>query len=146
MIIFSGVGYGYSDLYCFTKDFHTISLWILLFVVMFYIVIKLSGIFSPSQAKGEAHQPSQKIENPGFSFQPPSSSNLSLQSEAMMTYLETTDISLEKVEVVAGDVTLLHDITYHMKHSELTAVIGPSGAGKSTIIKVHLNYQNNCTQ
>jgi iron complex transport system ATP-binding protein len=44
-------------------------------------------------------------------------------------------LSLEHVNIVRGEATVLHDIHLHIRRGEHIAILGPNGCGKSTLIK-----------
>lgn len=44
-------------------------------------------------------------------------------------------IETDKVSVVLGSRRILHDIDFHARSGEVTAIVGPNGSGKSTFLK-----------
>jgi iron complex transport system ATP-binding protein len=54
----------------------------------------------------------------------------------VMSFDTNPIIKCEKVSVVRGETTILHELSLHANRGELVAILGPNGAGKSTLLGV----------
>ena len=53
----------------------------------------------------------------------------------------TDNISVENVTVLAGEQTLIDNVSFKLRRGELAALLGPNGAGKTTALRAALGLQ-----
>ncbi len=66
-----------------------------------------------------------------------------LEDDELVEYIDSGDVSFEAngLNVYAGEMQLMHDMTFRLPGRALLGVVGPSGAGKSTLLNALTGFK-----
>lgn len=53
----------------------------------------------------------------------------------------TAFVDVKNLTVVRGDTTILHDVSFQVKHGEFLSILGPSGVGKTTLLRCLAGFE-----